>query len=64
LFERPVGRLSDSVEYENSGRFVFASTIAPALFSLATASTSGRRPLKIDKPRWVNRSAVSIGVPR
>lgn len=53
LFERPVSRLSDSVEYENSGRFVFASTIAPALFSrvTATASTSGTRPLKIGEPR-------------
>jgi hypothetical protein len=37
LFALPVRRLSVSVEYENSGRFVFARRIAPALFKRATS---------------------------
>jgi hypothetical protein len=61
LFDLPVRRLSVSVEYENSGRFVFASKIAPAFFMRATlvASVSGTRPLKIGEPRCVSTPAVS-----
>src|ERR1039457_2329254 len=53
LFDLPVSRLSVSVRYENSGRLVFASKIAPAPLRRATltASTSGRRPLKMGEPR-------------
>lgn len=61
LFVLPVRRLSDSVEYENSGRLVFARRIAPARVMRATlvASVSGMRPSKIGEPRWVSTPAVS-----
>ena len=62
LLERPVSRLSLSVEYENSGRFVLASRMPPAAFSRATlvASASGVQLRKIGEPRWVGTPAVSM----
>src|SRR3954453_6786996 len=36
LFERPESRLSLSIQYENSGRLVLASRIAPAVLRRAT----------------------------
>lgn len=55
LFDRPLSRLSLSIQYENSGRLVLASRMPPAFFRRATvtASASGTRPLKIGEPRWV-----------
>ncbi len=62
LFVRPESRLTLSVEYENSGRFVLARTMPPAAFIRATttASASGVRPLKTGDPRWVRMPSVSI----
>src|SRR5215475_371070 len=61
LFVLPVKRLSDSIQYENSGRLVLARRIPPARFKRATAvaSVSGTRPAKIGEPRWVSTPAVS-----
>jgi hypothetical protein len=59
---RPVTRLSVSCQAENSGRFVFASGIAPAALKCVTtvASFSGMFPEKILDPRCVSTPAVSM----
>lgn len=62
LFVRPESKLSLSVEYENSGRLVFARSIAPAAFIRATltASSVGILPRNIGDPRCVATPAVSM----
>src|SRR3979490_2245989 len=62
FLDKPVTRLSVSCQAENSGRFVFASEIAPAALKRVTtvASFVGIFPAKILEARWVNTPAVSI----